>query len=184
MKTTRKLPTIYSKEIIFQFIDSFKNIRHKAYAAILYSSGIRVSELQHLRYEDVSRKNMMLYIRETKSRTDRYAILSKNALAILTKYWNSNGKPKGYLFPGYHNRNKCVSKNTINNVFDDRSKTFGVKITPHLLRHHFGCHMYEDGYDILTIQKLLGHKSINSTTIYIQLANPNQFNIISPFEHE
>ncbi|MEA1974174.1 MAG: site-specific integrase [Bacillota bacterium] len=136
MKTTRKLPTIYSKEIIFQFIDSFKNIRHKAYAAILYSSGIRVSELQHLRYEDFSRKNMMLRIKETKSRTDRYAILSKNALAILTKYWNSNRKPKGYLFPGYHYRNKSVSKNTINNVFNDRSKTFGVKITPVCRKNH------------------------------------------------
>jgi len=50
------------------------------------------------------------------------------------------------------------------------------------LRHHFGCHLYEDGYDLLTIQKLLGHKSINSTTIYVQLANPNKLNIISPFD--
>jgi len=184
MKTTRKLPTIYSKKIIFQFIDSFENIRHKAYAAILYSSGIRVSELQHLRYEDVSRENMMLHIRETKSRTNRHAILSKKALDILTQYWFAAGKPKGFLFPSSHDGTKPVSKFTINRAFNDQSKTFGIHLTPHLLRHHFGCHLYEAGYDLLAIQKLLGHKSINSSTIYVQLANPNRLDIISPFDHE
>lgn len=182
MKINRKLPKIYPKKTILKFINSFENIRHKTYAAILYSSGIRVSELQYLRYEDVSRKNMMLYIRETKSRTDRYAILSKNALAILTKYWHAAGKPKGYLFPGYHDRSKPVSKNTINTAFNVHSKTFGIALTPHLMRHHFGCHLYEAGNDLLTIQKMLGHKSIVSTTIYVQLANPNKLNIISPFD--
>ena len=182
MKITRKLPTIYSKKIIFQFIDSFKNIRHKTYAALLYSSGIRISELQYLRYEDVSRKNMLLYIRETKSRTDRYAILSKNALAILTRYWFAAGKPKDFLFPGYHDRTKPVSKATISSAFKNQSKAFGIKVTPHLMRHHFGTHMYEAGYDLLSIQKLLGHKSIESSTIYVQLANPNKMNLISPFD--
>ncbi len=184
MKTTRELPKIYSKEIIFQYINSFKNIRHKAYAAILYSSGIRVSELQHLRYEDVSRKNMMLYIKQTKSRTDRHAILSKRALNILTQYWFAAGKPKGFLFPSSHDGTKPVSKFTINRAFNDHSKTFGIHLTPHLLRHHFGSHLYEAGYDLLSIQKMLGHKSINSSTIYVQLANPNKLNIISPFDDE
>lgn len=184
MKTTQKLPTIYSKEIIFQFIDSFENIRHKAYVAILYSSGIRVSELQHLKYKYASRKNMMIHIRETKSRTDRHAILSKKALDILTQYWFAAGKPTDYLFPGYRDKNKPVSKYTINRAFNDHSKTFGIALTPHLMRHHFGCHLYEDGYDLLAIQKLLGHKSINSTTIYVQLANPNRLDIMSPFDHE
>ena len=182
MKTIKKIPTIYSKEIIFQFIDSLENIRHKAYAALLYSSGIRVSELQYLKYEDVSRKNMLLYIRKTKSRTDRYAILSKKALTILTQYWFAAGKPKKFLFPGYHDRTKPVSKFTINRAINDHAKVFNIHLTPHLFRHHFGCHMYESGYDLLTIQKLLGHKSIHSTTIYVQLANPNKLNIISPFD--
>jgi len=182
MKTNRKLPKIYSKKTIFKFINSFKNFKHKTYATILYSSGIRVSELTHLRYDDVSRKNMQLYIRNTKSRTDRYAILSKNALKTLTKYWFIAGKPKGFLFPGYYDKDKPISKFTINRAFNDHSKKFGIKLTPHMLRHHFGCHLYEDGYDLLVIKKLLGHKSINSTTIYVQLANPNKLNITSPFD--
>ena len=184
MKTTQKLPKIYSKEIIFQFINSFESIRNKAFAAIVYSSGIRVSELQHLRYEDVSRKNMMLHIRKTKSRTNRYAILSKKTLNILTRYWFAAGKPKGYLFPGARDQNKPISKNTINCAFNNHSKKFGIALTPHVMRHHFGCHLYEAGYDLLAIQKLLGHKSIVSTTIYVQLANPNRLDITSPFDDE
>ena len=117
---------------------------------------------------------MMLYIIQTKFRTDRHAILSERALAILTQYWFSASKPKDYLFPGYHDRNKPVSKFTINRAFNDHSKAFGIPITPNLLWHHFGTHMYEAGYDLLTIEKMLDHKSINSTTIYIQLANVKQ----------
>lgn len=185
MKTTRKLPLIVSKKDIFYFIDSFKNIKHKAITALLYSSGIRVSELRYLRYEDISRKNMQLYIRKTKSRTDRYAILSKKALDILTEYWFWADRPKELLFPG-RNPQTPLSSVTINNIFNNHCENinFPINLTPHLLRHHFGTHLYEDGNDLLTIQKLLGHKSIASTTIYVQLSNPNKMNIVSPFDRE
>ena len=184
MKINRKLPKIHPEEAVLKFINSFENIKHKTYAALIYSSGIRVSELQYLRYEDVSRKNMLLYIRKTKSRTDRYAILSKKALTILTQYWFAAGKPKEFLFPGAIDRNKPICKSTIETAFKIHSEEIGIKITPHLLRHQFGTFMYENGYDLLTIQKLLGHKSIQSTTIYVQLANPNKLNIISPFDSD
>ena len=183
MKITRNLPVIYSKKKIFYFIDSFKNIKHKTFAALLYSSGIRVSELQHLKYEDISRENMQIHIRKTKSRIDRYAILSEKALNILTEYWFTYGKPKDFLFPGTKH-GKPISKYTINRIFNNHSKVLGMKLTPHLMRHHFGTHLYEDGNDILTIQKLLGHKCINSTTIYVQLSNPKKMNIISPFDKD
>jgi site-specific recombinase XerD len=184
MKINRKVPKIYSEEAVLKFINSFENIKHKTYAALIYSSGIRVSELQYLRYEDVSRKNMLLYIRKTKSRTDRYAILSKKALIILTKYWSVTGKPMGFLFPSAVNRNKPICKSTIETAFKIHSEKIGIKIVPHLLRYQFGTFMYENGYDLLTIQKLLGHKCIQSTTIYVQLANPNKLNIISPFDSD
>ena len=185
MKITRKLPVILSKEDIFYFIDSFINLKHKVWAALLYSSGIRVSELQYLRYEDISRENMQIYIRETKSRSDRYAILSNRALKYLTDYWYFANKPRGFLFPGIKNEGP-ISNTTIQKNFRNQCEkiNFKVKITPHSLRHHFGTHLYEDGNDLLTIQKLLGHKSINSTTLYVQLANPNKLNIISPFDSE
>lgn len=185
MKTTRKLPIIVSKKEIFRFINSFTNIKHKAIAALLYSSGIRVSELINLRYNDISRDNMMIHIRKTKSRTDRYAILSKQTLILLTDYWFSANKPKGLLFPSSRTGD-TLAASTIQVVFRKHSKkiNFPIKLTPHLMRHHFGTHLYEDGNDLLTIQNLLGHKSIESTTLYVQLANPNKMNIASPFDSD
>lgn len=183
MRTTRKLPVIVSKEEIIHFINSFSNLKHKAIAALLYSSGIRISELIHLKYEDISRKNMMLHIRKSKSRTARYALLSKLTLIILTDYWYSANKPRGILFPSTRTGGfLCAS--TIQAIFRQHSNdiNFPIKLTPHLMRHHFGTHLYEEGNDLLTIQKLLGHKSIDSTTLYVNLANPNKLNIVSPFD--
>ena len=181
MKTTRKLPIIYSKSKILNFIDTLDRIRHKAIVALLYSSGIRVSELRYIRYDDVSRDNMQIHISKTKSRTDRYVILSKKMLILLTDYWFSCGKPKGFLFPGTKLDNP-ISAYVVTSIFKKHFEKTGLHLTPHQMRHHFGTHLYEDGCELLIIQKLLGHKSLNSTTIYIQLANPKNLNVFSPFD--
>lgn len=184
MKITTKLPSIVSKEDIFYFIDSFVNIKHKTIAALLYSSGIRVSELVNLRYEDIRRNSMQIYIKKTKTRTDRYAILSKNIISQLTEYWKSAGKPSsGYIFTG-RDKDKHISTATVQSFFRKHCEhiKFKIKLTPHGCRHHFGTHLYEEGNDLLVIQKLLGHKTIESTTIYVQISNPSKMNIISPYD--
>ena len=98
--SNRSINAYLSQGEVRSFIGSFPNLKHKACAALLYSSGLRVSELCHLRYEDIDRENLRLYIRPSKSRSDRYAILSPKALAILTEYWFAHGRPKNWLFPG------------------------------------------------------------------------------------
>ena len=183
MKITRKLPVIYSKKDIFNFIDTLNPIMHRTIAALLYSSGIRISELRYIRVEDVSRENMQIHIRSTKTRVDRYAILSDKMIKLLTDYWYACGKPRDFLFPG-KKLNEPISAGVITHFFKKHSEKRGIHITPHKMRHHFGTHLYEDGHDLLIIQKLLGHKSINSTTIYVQLANPKELNIFSPFDIE
>ena len=67
--------------------------------SIMYSSGMRVSEVIHLHYDDISRSNMQIHVRDTKNRMDRYTILSKRCLDILTQYWFEKGRPRGILFP-------------------------------------------------------------------------------------
>ena len=94
--------------------------------SLIYSAGLRVGEVCNLKYSDISRKTMRIHISKGKNRSDRYAVLSSNALALLTEYW-----------------------------------------------HAFGTHLYENGTDLLTIKALLGHKSLNSTAIYIHLAVTN-----------
>ncbi len=185
MKFNTKLPDILTLEEVHYFINTIPNLKHKACVALLYSAGLRVSELCHLRYEDISRKNMRIYIRPSKSRSDRYAILSKKALDILTKYWFSFGKPKGWLFLGTKDNCPIVSF-TVSRFINDHCSFLGLekKVTAHMLRHSFGTHLYEQGYDLLTIQKLLGHKSASSSLIYVHLGATTMKKLKSPFDED
>lgn len=185
MKFNTLLPDVLTQQEVHTFIATIPNLKHKACVALLYSSGLRVSELCHLRYEDVDRKNLRLYIRPSKSRCDRFAILSEKALKILTDYWFAFGKPMGWLFPGTKPNSPIVSF-TVSRFLADHAVFLGWirKVNAHLLRHSFGTHLYEQGTDLLIIQKLLGHKCINSTTVYVHLAKNHPFDIKSPFDTE
>ena len=99
MKRERNLPTVLTPQEMNAIIDATDNLKHKAIIATMYSSGLRVSEVVHLRYDDVSRTNMTIHVRETKSRIDRYTILAKKNLDLLTEYWFKCGRPTGILFP-------------------------------------------------------------------------------------
>ena len=93
------LPFVPSKEETWQFISSMPDLKPRTMVTLMYSSGLRIGEVCRLRYEDVDRKNMRLHITHSKSRNDRYAILSNVALDLLTQYWFKCGRPMGYLFP-------------------------------------------------------------------------------------
>jgi len=183
MRFTTLLPDVLTQQEIRTFIDTMPNLKHKACVALLYSSGLRVSELCHLRYKDVDRENLRLYIQPSKSRCDRFAILSVNALKILTDYWFSFGKPRGWLFPGMKPDTPIVSF-TVSCFLTKHVSFLGWErnVNAHLLRHSFGTHLYEQGTDLIVIKKLLGHKSITSTTLYIHLAKKHPFDIKSPFD--
>lgn len=183
MKFYTKLPDILTLEEVNYFIKTIPNLKHKACVALLYSAGLRVSEMRHLRYEDISRKNMRIYIQPSKSRSDRYAILSQRALDILTHYWFSFGKPRGWLFPGTKKDCPIVSF-TVSRFILDHCRFLGwdKKVTAHMFRHSFGTHLYDQGYDLLTIQKLLGHKSASSSLLYVHLGTKTMKKLKSPFD--
>ena len=102
MKRERNLPAVLSRDEINAIIDATPNLKHKAIIATMYSSGLRVSEVVHLHYDDISRTNMTIHVRETKGRIDRYTILSqKKNLDLLTEYWYKCGRPKDILFPKF-----------------------------------------------------------------------------------
>lgn len=185
LKYCTTLPDILTREEANGFIESIPNIKHKAIVAIMYSAGLRVSEVCHLRYADVDRKNMRIYISHSKSRSDRYAILSKKALNILTEYWFSCGRPRDWLFPSTHKSGSNPIVNfTVERFVSDHLKRLGWhrKVSCHLFRHSFGTHLYEAGYDLLSIQKLLGHKSASSSLIYISLGAKTMSALKSPFD--
>ncbi len=167
MKRDRQLPVILTREQVNLLIDSMDNYKHKAITATMYSSGMRVSEVCHLRYKDVRRKQKMIYVSRTKNRWDRYTILSEKNLDILTEYWYRCNRPREWLFPGM-TMDKPLSSRTVEQFIRKHAKSLELPkgITPHTMRHCFACHALEDGVSHTFIQQLLGHRSASSTDVY------------------
>lgn len=183
MKRDRQLPVVLSREQVFLLIDSMENYKHKAIMAVTYSSGLRVSETCRLRYEDILRSRKMIHVAKSKNRQDRYSILSDRCLQILTEYWYRYNRPMGWLFPSTV-RDEPLTTSSVEQFMKAHAKRLGFPdgVTPHTLRHSFACHLLEDGVSQTFIQHLLGHRSPNSTNVYLQMTSKALMGIKSPFD--
>lgn len=178
------LPFVPSKEETWQFISTMPDLKPQTMVALMYSSGLRIGEVCSLRYEDIQRKNMRIHISHGKNRHDRYAVLSKYALDLLTRYWMENGKPRGYLFPKQRGDDRPIDTFFLSRHIHAHEERLGWerRITCHSFRHAFGTHLYENGTDLLTIKNLMGHKSLASTMIYIHLASNSAVSTTNPLD--
>lgn len=178
------MPYVPSKEETWQFISSMPDLKQKTMVTLLYSSGLRIGEVCRLRYEDVDRKNMRLHITHSKSRQDRYAILSQAALDLLTQYWFEYDRPKGFLFPKQNGEDRPIDTFFLSRHIHAHEERLGWerRLTCHSFRHAFGTHLYENGTDLLTIKALMGHKSLLSTAIYVHLSGSTIRQAVSPFD--
>ena len=185
MITEHKLPVVLSVEEINRLLDATKDLKYKAMFATMYSSGMRVSEVIHLHYDDISRTNMQIHIWDTKNRMDRYTILSERNLEILTEYWFCNGKPREILFPNRFT-GQYLTVSALEQVMRRAVADAGLssKATPHCLRHSFATHLMEQGVDHRNIQALLGHRDPKSTEVYLHVSNKALMGIRSPFDRE
>ena len=179
-----KLPTVLTASEIDRLLSAVDDIKYTAMFAIMYSSGMRVSEVIHLHYDDISRTNMTIHVRETKGRIDRYTILSQKNLDLLTEYWYKCGRPKDILFPsswtgGY------LDITSVNQFFKKSAKLAGITrhVSSHACRHSFASHLFESGTDIKYIQSLLGHVDPRSTDVYLHVSNKTLLGIRSPFDN-
>ena len=178
------LPFVPTQKEADIFISTLSDLKPKAMVSLMYSAGLRVGEVCNLRYCDIERKNMRIHIAHSKSRSDRYAILSQKALDLLTRYWFEYGRPTEWLFPKQTDSSRPIDTFYICRHMRAHEDFLGWKhrITCHSFRHAFGTHLYENGADLLTIKNLMGHKFLNSTLIYIHLASYQARNISSPFD--
>ena len=178
-----KLPTILSLAEINRLLDATEDIKYKAMFATMYSSGLRVSEVIHLHYDDISRTNMQIHVRKSKSRQDRYTILSKKNLDLLTEYWFRCGRPREILFPNKFT-GLYLSVSALEQVMrrSVAEAELSKKVTPHVLRHCFATHLLEQGVDARYIQALLGHRDPKSTEVYLHVSNKALMGINSPFD--
>lgn len=183
MKNDRSLPTVLTKAEAEAILAATKNLKHRAMLATMYSGGLRVSELVHLHYDDISRTHHSIHIRNSKSRVDRYTILADRTLGLLTEYWFACGKPRDILFPGSYS-GSYLDKNTVNQFLKKSAEKAGIKkhLSTHALRHSFASHLLESGCDIKHIQALLGHVDPKSTEVYLHVSDKTLLGIKSPFD--
>ena len=176
-----KLPTVISKDEVLAMITSANNLKHRCIIQLLYSAGLRRSELINLKLTDVDSKRMLIRVEGSKGNKDRYTLLSKTALSDLRAYY-LEWKPRMYLFEG--RKAGKYSANSVLQVVKDAAIKAGVKqtVSPHVLRHSFATHLLESGVDLRQIQVLLGHGSSKTTEIYTHVATNTFKNIINPLD--
>jgi len=180
-KTIKRLPVILSQYEVEQIIYSPTNVKHRAMLLVAYSGGLRASEIINLKIDDIDSKRMMIRVVEGKGRKDRYTILSKSCLSELQIYYRAY-KPAGYLFPS-KDPEKPICHNTLNKIFHKAKTAAGINKGNgiHMLRHAFATHLLEAGCDLRTIQKLMGHKDIKTTSIYTHVSHKID-KVISPLD--
>jgi site-specific recombinase XerD len=141
---------------------------------LVYSAGLRVSEAAALKIQHIDSKNMRVFVEDGKGGKDRYTLLSEACLHALREYWKSYqpNHPEGWLFLGTYNVSHITSRG-IAHAFNESVKKTNItkNVSIHTLRHSFATHLLEDGVTLLQIKELLGHASIQSTTVYLHLAN-------------
>jgi integrase/recombinase XerD len=172
-KIAKRLPIILSKEEVSKIIDAAIDLYHRAILMVLYSTGMRCAELANLKVSDIDSKRMMIRVQCGKGGKDRDVPLSPKLLETLREYWRWM-KPQTYLFPS---RFKAGSEShiTTKGIFDicqTTARKAGITkaVGCHSFRHAFATHLLEAGADLSTIQLLLGHAHLSSTTIYLHLS--------------
>ena len=177
----KKLPVVASKEEIGAMLEISQNLKHKCIIGMIYSSGLRRSELINLRLQDVDFTSKRVYVRSAKGRKDRITILGNSIIPLLHNYLEEY-RPGYWFFEG-RGRNR-ISAATIGKIVSRASRQAGTKtnISPHILRHSFATHLMDEGTDTRVIQKLLGHNSLGTTAIYTHVSNKNFANISNPLD--
>lgn len=175
-----KLPEVLNKGEVKRMVEGISNPIHRLIVQLIYSGGLRVSELINLQPKDLDVERKVIIVRQGKGAKDRITLLPESLKEDLLKHLLKNS-PKKYFFES--NRGKKYSKRTIEEIVSQNSrKLIGKKITPHTLRHSFATHLLESGTDIRYIQKLLGHKNLRTTQIYTHIANSDIAKIKSPLD--
>lgn len=183
---SRRIPKVISPEEVAQLIDAASNVQARAILMLLYSTGVRRSELVRLRVEDIDSKRMVVHIRQGKGGKDRDVSLCPKLLETLREYWKLK-KPKTWLFPAGIARHKGdhLSAKEVWHVCSEAARHAGLnkRVTPHMLRHSFATHLLENGADLPTIQILMGHADLEATSIYLHLSRRHLEKTINPLEH-
>ncbi len=179
-KKDNRLPEVLNKEEVKRLINSADNVKSRLIISLLYSSGLRVSELVNLKVEDLNLVEKTGWVRKGKGNKDRLIIVSENLCEELREYLARRGNEGIYIF----SKEKPLTTRNIQKIIKGTKERAGLnkKVTPHTLRHSFATHLLEAGVDIRMIQMLLGHSSISTTQIYAHVSSTELKKIKNPID--
>ena len=184
----RTLPVVLSREEAGRLIAAAGNLKHQTVLSVAYGTGLRASEVVALKVGDVDSERMTLRVERGKGSKDRYAMLSPVLLERLRTWWKfarAQGKmlDGGWLFPGM-NPIESLSTRQLNRIVRSAAEAAQIdkRISMHTLRHSFATHLLEQKVDIRVIQVLLGHKKLETTALYAQVATDILREVVSPLD--
>lgn len=170
-KVSKKLPTILTKDTFIKIFNEERSLKHKCWLILAFCSGLRVNEIATLKIENLNSKEHKIFIRDGKRNKDRYTILPNISIKILAMYCKKYNIKSGFLFPGINNKEVMNSKSIIN-YFSVIKEEYNLNnnISFHSLRHSFATYYLSNGGSLLSLQSMLGHTNLNTTTIYLHLS--------------
>ena len=181
-KTPKNMPVVLTKDETKKLIESVKNQKHSLMLKMMYSAGLRLSELVNLKVKDLELSKNYGWVRKGKGNKDRLFIIAESIKQELLDYiGQENLNQESWIFNGY---NGHISIRTVQVVIKEAAKKAKINknIHPHTLRHSFATHLIENGYDVTSVQSLLGHNNPNTTMLYVHMASPTLLNIRSPLD--
>lgn len=180
----KKLPIVLSQQEIQKMFDVCENIKHRAILALLYSCGLRVSELLNLQWRHIDRSRKIINILAAKGKKDRQVMLSDSLIPLLEKYCREYKLEKSkYVLMGQKKASQYTER-SVGEVLKQLAIKAGInkRVYTHLLRHCSFTHMVESGVDINLIQRLAGHSNVKTTNIYTHISHNLISKIPSPLQ--
>jgi integrase/recombinase XerD len=184
----RKLPVILSPDEVKCLLEATPNLKYRAAFATAYGAGLRASEVTHLKVTDIDSQRMVIHVEQGKGSKDRNAMLSPALLAVLRQWWRAAQAQRkmlrgGWLFPGQNPVNP-LSTRQLRRAMESAVSLAGLEksVSLHSLRHAFATHLLEQQTDIRVIQVLLGHKKLETTALYSQVATKTLRDTQSPLD--
>jgi integrase/recombinase XerD len=177
-----QLPEVLSPKEVAAFLDAVKIPKQRLILTVCYAAGLRVSEAVRLKPAAIDSQRMVIRVEAGKGRKDRYVMLSPRLLELLREYWKI-ARPKEWLFPGKRS-GEPITTYAVEDACRGARARSGITrpITPHCLRHAFAVHLLECGTDLRTIQLLLGHKNLATTSRYLRIATSKVCATASPLD--
>ena len=180
-KEYKSLPEVLSRDEVKRILSCLTNRKHHCMISLVYSAGLRRSELLNLTPQDIVSERMLVRIMG-KGKKCRYSLLSEKVLHELREYFKEY-RPKKWLFEGDTPGEKYSASGLVK-VLKEAADRAGIKhrVHVHMLRHSFATHLLEQGTDLRTIQELLGHNDIKTTSIYLHVTSAHKSSIPNPLD--